>query len=284
MGRCKQKQTKASTGATPSAMTHLTVAFEGQPLTTYVFRGRPCWIAADVGKPLDYADEGKKLVDSIRDEWSDELVAGEDFEVLTGAKLREFKEIVEATRPGRVGRAAHVMVLYESGVNLVCLLTRKPVGRKLRRLLADDVLPKLRRGETIGRVDDFGAPMPLLREFFRDDARDYEPFWDGDIVGEFCRTFRIQNGPRFPAPLFGVIGKLYRERLGDDAHQELKRLNPSGPERDMHHQRFSDRLLETFEGDKAAIRALLLVSSSKHQFWELWSTYCNGRGQLRLGW
>jgi hypothetical protein len=29
---------------------------------------------------------------------------------------------------------------------------------------------------------------------------------------------------------------------------------------------------------------LLLVSSSKDQFWELWQTYCTGRGQLRLGW
>lgn len=124
----------------------------------------------------------------------------------------------------------------------------------------------------------------FLKELFREDPRKWERFWPEDVINEFCRTFRIRKTQAFPAPLLGVIGKLYETRFGSEQHAELKRINPSGPDRNMHHQHFSDRLLGVMSGDMAAVRALLLVSASKEQFWELWTGYCTGRAQLRLAW
>ncbi|MGK3995085.1 hypothetical protein [Sorangium sp. So ce1024] len=124
----------------------------------------------------------------------------------------------------------------------------------------------------------------FMKELFRENPRDWDRFWPKDVVAELCRTFRIRQTQAFPAPLMGVIGKLYNLRLGEEAHEELKRINPRGADRDMHFQHFGDRLFEQFSSDMGALRALLLVSSSKDQFWDLWTTYCTGRGQLRLGW
>ncbi|WP_434047142.1 MULTISPECIES: hypothetical protein [Sorangium] len=128
------------------------------------------------------------------------------------------------------------------------------------------------------------ATTRFLKELFRENPREWKRFWKDDVVHELCRTFRIRQTQAFPAPLMGVIGKLYSLRLGDEAHEELKRINPRGAERDMHFQRFGDRLFDQFSKDIPALKALLLVSSSKEQFWELWTTYCTGRGQMRFGW
>ncbi|WP_437948702.1 hypothetical protein WME98_50125 [Sorangium sp. So ce296] len=132
-----------------AALIFVTSQFEGHELTTYVFRGRVCVIAAQVGKILDYADDGKKLVDVIRDKWGDEFIAGHDFEVLEGDALRGFKAAAGDTLPGWVSSTARLMVLYESGFDLVFTKTEKPAGRRLRRLLVDEVIPRLRRGEPV---------------------------------------------------------------------------------------------------------------------------------------
>lgn len=125
------------------------VNFEGRPLVAYPFRGRHAWIAADVGRHLGYASAGKKLIDRMRDDWTDEMIEGDDFDTLTGADLAEFKAICEATPENGVGRASHLTVLYESGLDMVCIKTEKPLGKKLRRLLVKEVMPKLRRQEPI---------------------------------------------------------------------------------------------------------------------------------------
>jgi prophage antirepressor-like protein len=140
-----------------AAITLITSQFEGHELTTYVFRGRICMIAAHVGRALSYADDGKRLVDRIRDDWADEFIEGNDFDVLTGAELREFKAIIGDTPDSGVSSTARLMVLYESGFDLACVRTDKPAGKRLRRLLVDEAIPKLRRGETIGPAG--GTPV-----------------------------------------------------------------------------------------------------------------------------
>jgi prophage antirepressor-like protein len=120
--------------------------FEGHEVRFYALRGRICVVAADLGFALGYARNGKKLVDVIREKWADEFLDGEDFTVLTGADLRLFAETF-ATHQKWAAKVRHLMVLYESGVDGVCLKTEKPAGRRLRRYLRTEILPKLRRGE-----------------------------------------------------------------------------------------------------------------------------------------
>ena len=122
--------------------------FEGKSLTFHVFRDKICVIAAELGAALGYAEKG--LTKRILDEWKDEFIEGRDYDVFEGQDLKAFKRLVpHRGTSGVASRARSVLVLYESGVDLVALKTEKELGKRLRRLLADEVLPKLRRGENI---------------------------------------------------------------------------------------------------------------------------------------
>ncbi len=99
--------------------------FEGHDVAFYVFRDRVCIIAAALGRALGYGNDGKKLSDVIRQEWSKEILAGHDYAVLTGADLREFKAQLGDTQEKWVSSSARLMVLYETGVDAVCIKTEK---------------------------------------------------------------------------------------------------------------------------------------------------------------
>jgi len=124
----------------------LTTAFGGGSLTSYLFRGRPAWIAADVGAALGYDPGGFR---ACLGTWAEELLDGQDIETIRGEDLREFKGLLDASVGSTLGRASHLTILYESGMHVACLKTEKPLGRVLRRHLADEVLPKLIRREPI---------------------------------------------------------------------------------------------------------------------------------------
>lgn len=123
---------------------------EDMGVRVFVFRDRPCVIAAAVGKALGYADEGKGLAEVLRKQWVGEVIEGKDFAVLAGAELRDFKALPDVSEEPSVSRKSpSLTILYESGWDLVCIKTEKPEGVRLRRRLADEVLPKLRRGEAV---------------------------------------------------------------------------------------------------------------------------------------
>jgi len=78
---------------------------------------------------------------------------------LEGEALAAFKGVLEqAHEPWASSKARSLTILYESGLHLVCLKTEKPLGKKLRRFLADEVMPRLMRREAIGVA--LPAPMP----------------------------------------------------------------------------------------------------------------------------
>lgn len=133
--------------ATPGAVAP---APEDLGVRVYVFRGRPCVIALAVGRALTYERAGKNLIDLLRDKWSAEVERGRDLDVLDGDSLRAFKALLSDTDRQTVSSAARLAILYESGFDLVLQKTEKPEGQALRRKLADEVLPKLRRGQPVG--------------------------------------------------------------------------------------------------------------------------------------
>jgi prophage antirepressor-like protein len=136
-------------------LTYVTSVFEGREIAIYVFRGRPCMIAQEHGATLGYDEGGfRKTLGN----WSDELLEGTDIETLTGPALAEFKELLPLSVKMTLSHARSLTILYESGYDLVNIKTEKPEGKRLRRHLADKVIPKLRRGESIGTA----APVPEL--------------------------------------------------------------------------------------------------------------------------
>lgn len=148
----------------------LAITFEGHRVTTRLWKGRPAWVAREVGEAMGYSD-GSRLVDKITGDWSRpvegeddeaEMLAGTDFDLLSGTELAAFRALLsdspesgESTNPQRGAR--FLTILYEPGLHMVSLKTRKPQGRKLRRMLADVVLPQLVRTGTAVLP---GAPTP----------------------------------------------------------------------------------------------------------------------------
>lgn len=118
--------------------------FEGKRLDTYLLDGDPVWLGDQAGLHLGYASEGRRLVTLITTEWAAEFVEGEHYVVLKGERLAAFKASLGAERP--IGpRTAHLLVLKESGFYLAAIKTKKPVGIRLRRFLAEQVLPQIAR-------------------------------------------------------------------------------------------------------------------------------------------
>ncbi len=159
-----------------SDLMRLTTEFEGHRLTTIKFRGRPCWIARQIGASIGYSHAGKRLPNKITGEWSDEFIAGHDYELLQGEDLAAFKALFQLGTGSVPSRTRGVVVLYEPGLHLVLAKTNKPVGRRLRRFLVDHVLPQLARdghfdparrveeGQVVEGVVAAGAPLAERRE------------------------------------------------------------------------------------------------------------------------
>jgi prophage antirepressor-like protein len=128
--------------ATLQVITH---NFNDTAITTYIFEGRPCWIALEVGRAIGYSGNGKGLVDQLRDEWSAEMVEGQDFAAFTGDRLKSFQDLTKEGGYSPPSSANQITVLYETGMWLVLVKTRRPAGLALRRFLVEQVLPQVAR-------------------------------------------------------------------------------------------------------------------------------------------
>jgi hypothetical protein len=145
-------------------MVKVNTAFEGQRLTFYRFRDTVCVVGQELGAVLGYAREGQLLTDAIRDEWRVEFAEGKDYQILKGEELQAFKAAARLHGEVPFSRARALLVLFESGVHMVSLKTEKELGVKLRRLLADEVLPKMLRGEPILLERATPPPAPGIDE------------------------------------------------------------------------------------------------------------------------
>ncbi len=129
-----------------NALVRLRDTFEKHTLTTLEIEGRPAWVAREIGEAIGYAQRGKRFATKITGEWSGELIAGHDYRVLTGSELSAFKQgVFQGTGSVPLGSNRGLVVLFESGLHLALVKTRKPAGIRLRRFLADEVLPQLVR-------------------------------------------------------------------------------------------------------------------------------------------
>lgn len=131
-----------------------TFVFDDSRLSVIEVSGRPVFLVPEVEAALGYPSKG--LSHQLA-EWSDELLPDIDRIDATGDLLAALKST------GLVGhRASSVGLLTESGVNLVLMKTTKPAGRRLRRLLATEILPQLRKAEHVApRMSRASAAVAL---------------------------------------------------------------------------------------------------------------------------
>lgn len=119
--------------------------FDDHRVTTLSYRGRPAWLAREVGAALGYAYDGKRFASQISREWSDEFIDGTDFAVLTGNDAAVLVgAVTEGTETVPLG-TGRVLVLFESGMYLALAKTEKEAGIRFRRFMIDEVMPQIAR-------------------------------------------------------------------------------------------------------------------------------------------
>jgi prophage antirepressor-like protein len=154
-----------------NALTKLNHQFEGHSITTIEYKGRPAWIAREVGEALGYADEGRGFITTLTRNWAEEFIEGHDHTVLTGTELAEFKQLFKDSDDLSLCKnpieptAARVFLLFESGLNMALTKTDKEAGVKLRRFLVDEVLPQ------IVRTGSFNPLQPLDPKFLLEERK-----------------------------------------------------------------------------------------------------------------
>jgi prophage antirepressor-like protein len=120
--------------------------FEDEIVITFIYEGRPCWIAKDIGNILGYARDGGSLIHIIKD-WSrsknDFINKGDDYVILTGKELKQFKETARSVS----SYSARLMLIFKGGLELVCDRQNNSVGRKLKEFLIEEVLPRIGKSE-----------------------------------------------------------------------------------------------------------------------------------------
>ena len=137
------------------ALVPFTSQFSGQDITTVIYDGRPCWIAKDVGQALGYGNGGQKLAQRITQDWGNDFIEGTDYALISGRELSEFKKLLKRCSAPVPVHARHLMVLFETGVRLASMKTRKAAGQRLRRWLASEISPQVQH------VLDFGSNGPM---------------------------------------------------------------------------------------------------------------------------
>jgi prophage antirepressor-like protein len=143
-------------------------SFQGS-VTLIEFDGRPVVAARELGVALGYSENGGRLVDLVGGEWADEFLPDVDFILLRNGRLAEFKRIVGELGLGRLvdKRAPSLLLLTESGIQLVLARSEKQAGKDFRRWLVSEVIPEYHRAKALPgpapELDGAGASLPAPR-------------------------------------------------------------------------------------------------------------------------
>ena len=142
------------TSSAPMVRLLPTPMFGDLAVATVERKGVPIWSAHQISTALGYNSDRIRI--GVRGEWADEFREGTDYHLIAGGDLAPLKGI------GVVGKnAPSAVFLTESGVYLAAVLARTDVARDLRRWLADEVLPAIRRTGSYGKPAD---PVRVARE------------------------------------------------------------------------------------------------------------------------
>jgi prophage antirepressor-like protein len=257
-----------------------TFDFEGRAFTNFAFRGRECWIAQGVGALLGYTPAGWR---SAFREWSNELIEAADFDTLRGPDLREFLAGIDVSARTALSRAPNLTILYESGLNLVCIKTEKPTGKKLRRFLAKDVIPALRRMAFEAQaLHDELIDLNLRLSA----SEDTKTIWETRTIRDICDLYRKpwDGEGRMPQWLKQPLGAIYRIVLGETVYRELKSRNPDPRDGSLNYQFLTEARHKLMVRDMGRVTTVLRMSGSREQFFNrLRGEFGRGPRQLEMG-
>ncbi|MCT4664839.1 MAG: phage antirepressor KilAC domain-containing protein [Flavobacteriales bacterium] len=120
--------------------------FAGTNIHTFMWNGKPCWIANEILSVFDYADSSKTIQQCIQ---AEEFEINIEYDVLRGLELKNFKELVNKVTTSEVVTSLkyvpQLIIFYEDGLYGFLQYTDKPIGVKFRKWLRNEVLPSIRK-------------------------------------------------------------------------------------------------------------------------------------------
>lgn len=144
----------------------MVLSFEGRPVGLFHWKGRRAALAREVGYALGYASDGHQFIKNVTEEWGEELVDGVDVEIVRGAELKALKAVLGHVGESPLSRVPALVLLFDTGIRIAGLLSRKPKARAFRRWLAEEVLPQ------IEETGAYRSPSATNARALPDDALD----------------------------------------------------------------------------------------------------------------
>ncbi|HHY26420.1 MAG TPA: Bro-N domain-containing protein [Desulfitobacterium dehalogenans] len=117
--------------------------FNGTQVHTFIWNGRPCWIANEVVSLFKYANPSVTIHDCII---AEDFESGIEYETLRGEDLKVFKKMVNSlTNLNLVSpNTPNLTIFYEDGLYGFLQYTDKPEGIQFRKWIRREVLPEIR--------------------------------------------------------------------------------------------------------------------------------------------
>lgn len=115
--------------------------FNGFNIHTYTWNGKPCWMANDIAKVLNYQDESTTINKCIN---SEGFEVGYEYEVLNGARLDKFKKDIEKFSVPSIKYFSKLTIFYEDGLYGFLQYSHKPIAIEFKKWIRREVLPELR--------------------------------------------------------------------------------------------------------------------------------------------
>lgn len=135
----------------------VTRTFEGAPLPFIVYHGQLATPCKALGRRMEYARGGARLVQHVVRDWAKEFHEGTHWVRLTGEELAHLKTACGLDTESVPTSTPELVLLLEPGIHLVLLKTSRPIGERIRAFLASEVMPELlRTGQYAGKRS--GAP------------------------------------------------------------------------------------------------------------------------------
>lgn len=115
--------------------------FEGNKIYSFIWNGRPCWIAIQIGDLLDYKEPSKAVFQCINSECFE---IGKEYDILKKGYLKKFK-VIASQAITSIKYAPRLIIFYEDGLYGFLQFSKKTVGINFKKWIRREVLPSIRR-------------------------------------------------------------------------------------------------------------------------------------------
>jgi anti-repressor protein len=118
--------------------------FAGTNIHTFMWNGKPCWIANEIVGLFGYADPSTTIGQCIE---AEEFEIEFEYNILIKEDLKTFKKLVNQQTKSELVRqnVNRLIIFYEDGLYGFLQYTNKAIGVKFRKWLRNEVLPSIRK-------------------------------------------------------------------------------------------------------------------------------------------